>query len=193
MDKHAEPDLRMYLSRAPSAIENGIILDDVRRSTPGLLANIQYFDTRPWADSYLAYCHRSAAFRARWHAVTGSWRGKIVVDVGCGPGNVNANLQETPALLIGVDVSLGALQMARAYGYTPLRADAQDMPLISGFADLVVVNASIHHCDDMAAALAESARLVARWWSTTTRSCRRGISGGLACCCGGRGCGSTNF
>lgn len=41
------------------------------------------------------------------------------------------------------------------------RADAQGMPLISEFADLVVVNANIHHCDDMALALSEAARLVA--------------------------------
>jgi SAM-dependent methyltransferase len=35
------------------------------------------------------------------------------------------------------------------------------LPLVSGFADLVVVNASLHHCDDMALALSEAARLVA--------------------------------
>lgn len=161
MDVIAEPTLVNYLSDAPSAIDNGVVLMPLRRSTPGLLANIQYFDTRPWAEAYLKYCHRSAAFRARWQAVCGSWAGKVVVDVGCGPGNVNANLREEPALLIGVDVSPGALELAKAYGYMPLRADAQDMPLVSGFADLVIINASVHHCDDMRAALTESARLVA--------------------------------
>ena len=35
------------------------------------------------------------------------------------------------------------------------------MPLRSGIADLVAINATVHHCDDMRAVIAESARLVA--------------------------------
>jgi len=51
--------------------------------------------------------------------------------------------------------------MVKQFDYEALQADAQDLPLQSGFADLVIVNASIHHCDDMAQALKEAARLVA--------------------------------
>jgi ubiquinone/menaquinone biosynthesis C-methylase UbiE len=140
---------------------DGITQTPIHRSTPGLEANKEYFDREDWASTYLKCCHRDESFRRRWLAVSGDWAGKIVVDVGCGPGNVNATLQQSPKLLIGVDVSVGALKMAQQFGYTPLRADAQDMPLISEFADLVVVNASIHHCDDMPLALSEAARLVA--------------------------------
>jgi ubiquinone/menaquinone biosynthesis C-methylase UbiE len=50
--------------------------------------------------------------------------------------------------------------MAEKIGYTPLLADAQNLPFISGFADIVAVNATLHHCDDMSKALVESARLV---------------------------------
>lgn len=35
------------------------------------------------------------------------------------------------------------------------------MPLRSGIANLVAINATVHHCDDMRAVIAESARLVA--------------------------------
>lgn len=84
-----------------------------------------------------------------------------MVDVGCGPGNVFATLGGTPKVLIGVDVARGGLEMARKVGYTPLLADAQAMPLRSGFADIVAVNATVHHCDNMRAVIAESARLVA--------------------------------
>jgi SAM-dependent methyltransferase len=140
---------------------DGIAEAPVRRSSPGLAANRDYFDREDWASSYLKYCHRSESFKQRWLAATGDWSDKIVVDVGCGPGNVNATLQQSPRLLIGIDISLGALKMARQFGYIALRADAQDIPLISSFADLVVINAAIHHCDNMAMALSESARLVA--------------------------------
>jgi SAM-dependent methyltransferase len=139
----------------------GIIKTPIRRSTPGLEANKAYFERKDWASSYLKYCHRSDSFRRRWLAVTGDWDGKIVVDVGCGPGNVNATLKQSPKLLIGVDLASEALKMAQQFGYMALRADAQDLPLISEFADLVFANASLHHCDDMAVALSEAARLVA--------------------------------
>jgi SAM-dependent methyltransferase len=131
------------------------------RMTPGLRANQAYFDNEQWATAYLENVHRDEKFRSRWLAAAGDWSGKIVVDIGCGPGNMQAALRQNPALLIGVDVSLGALGLAKQFGYEALQADAQDLPLQAGFADLVIVNASIHHCDDMAQALSEAARLVA--------------------------------
>ena len=133
----------------------------IRRRSPGLEANSLYFDHADWAKNYFDHCHRDAEFRDRWHAATGSWDDKIVVDIGCGPGNVFATVGGNPRLLIGVDVSRGALEMARNIGYRPLLADAHSLPFISGFADIVVVNAALHHCDDMARVLAEAGRLVA--------------------------------
>lgn len=129
-------------------------------NTPEIQANSFYFSNLTWAKTYFDACHRDAVFRERWLAATGNWDDKIVVDVGCGPGNVYATLGGKPRLLIGVDVAGGALNMARQIGYTPLLADAHNMPLVTGFADLVVINASLHHCTDMSRVLAESARLV---------------------------------
>ncbi len=129
--------------------------------SPGLDANSLYFNNRGWAKSYFDGCHRDARFRSRWLATTGAWDNKIVVDVGCGPGNVYATIGGAPKLLIGVDVSRGALEMAREIGYQPMLADAHAMPFVSAFADIVVLNATLHHCDDMRRVLAESARLVA--------------------------------
>ncbi len=140
---------------------DGIAAVEPERSTPGLRANQSYFDHEEWAEAYLEHVHRDEDFRSRWLAATGDWSGKIVVDIGCGPGNVQATLRQKPALLIGVDVSLGALKLAKRFGYETLQADAQDLPLRSGFADLVTVNATLHHCDDMTKTLTEAARLVA--------------------------------
>lgn len=126
----------------------------------GLRANAYYFDHPEWAEEYLTYCHRSESFRSRWQAALGDWTGKIVVDIGCGPGNIFATLQGKPKLLIGVDVAPKSLELAKQAGYTPLLADATALPFISGFADIVTLNAALHHCEDMEAMLTEAARLV---------------------------------
>jgi ubiquinone/menaquinone biosynthesis C-methylase UbiE len=126
----------------------------------GTLDNAFYFNNREWAEEYLEYCHRSQAFKRRWAAALGNLESKIVVDIGCGPGNIFATVEQRPRVLIGVDVAATSLQLARQFGYTPVLADASRLPFISGFADIVALNATLHHCDDMEAVLREVARIV---------------------------------
>lgn len=128
--------------------------------TPAIIANQFYFNCSQWAKTYFDSCHRDSVFRERWLAVTGSWDNKIVVDIGCGPGNLYATLKGNPKLLIGIDVSEGSLIIAKKKGYIPFLADAHNLPLESEFADLVTLNAALHHCQDMSSVLAEAARLV---------------------------------
>jgi SAM-dependent methyltransferase len=123
-------------------------------------ANSYFFGHPIWGKEYFETSHRQDTFRERWQAATGSWDDKIVVDIGCGPGNLYATIGGAPKLLIGVDISPGALAMAERIGYVPVLADAHNLPLADGCADLVVANATIHHCDDMVKVLAEAARLV---------------------------------
>lgn len=130
------------------------------RHSAALEANRAFFGHPVWAKNYFRTCHRSEAFRDRWRAATGSWDGKIVIEIGCGPGNVFATVGGAPRLLIGVDVARGALEMARKVGYAPVLADAHALPFVPQFADLVVLNATLHHCEDMPRVLAEAARLV---------------------------------
>ncbi len=132
----------------------------VEDQSEGLLANAYYFGHPEWAEEYLTYCHRSEEFRDRWQTAIGDWTGKIVVDIGCGPGNIFATLGGEPALLIGVDIAPGSLRFAKKQGYITVLADATDLPFVSGFADVVTLNATLHHCEDMEAILIEAARLV---------------------------------
>ncbi|WP_017733614.1 class I SAM-dependent methyltransferase [Nafulsella turpanensis] len=132
----------------------------ISQPSVGLKANIYYFGHPDWAKEYLTYCHWDQAFKARWKAALGDWTDKIVVDIGCGPGNIFASLQGNPKLLIGVDVAPKSLELAKEYGYVPILADASQLPFISGFADIVTLNAALHHCEDMAKVLKEAARLV---------------------------------
>ncbi|WP_257993192.1 class I SAM-dependent methyltransferase [Cupriavidus pauculus] len=151
--------LQPYL-RAGAVVQPGWFPRATIRYTRGMRANAHYFSQPKWMDDWLANVHRYAQWRERWLAVTGPLDGKVLVDVGCGPGNVLATLGGTPQVAIGVDVAEGSLQRAAVVGYVPLQADAHDMPLATGIADIVAINGSLHHCDDMAAVLAEAARLV---------------------------------
>lgn len=132
----------------------------IRRSSPGLDANRHYFSHPVWLESWLKEVHQYPQLKARWLAATGSWDGRVIVDLGCGPGNLFALIGGRPMALIGVDIAVGSLDRARKLGYTTIEADAQDTPLASDIADIVAINGTLHHCDDMAAVLREAARLV---------------------------------
>jgi SAM-dependent methyltransferase len=156
----SESKLSEFLDPSVLTTYNNGILSSIIPETQAIQANRSYFSHPDWAKTYFEACHRDKIFKERWEAAIGSWDNKIVVDIGCGPGNLYANLGGLPKLLIGVDVARGSLDMAQNIGYTPLLADAHNLPLISEFADLVVVNATLHHCEDMKQVLVESARLV---------------------------------
>ena len=123
-------------------------------------ANAYYFGNFNWAEEYLIYCHRNENFKSRWSAALGDWTDKVVVDIGCGPGNIFATLKGKPKVLIGIDVAPKSLEIAADLGYTPVLADATNLPFLSGFADIVTLNAALHHCEDMELVLKEAARLV---------------------------------
>jgi SAM-dependent methyltransferase len=52
------------------------------------------------------------------------------------------------------------VEVGEAAGVCAVLADVHRVPLRDGCADIVVANATLHHCDDMAGVLAEAARLV---------------------------------
>lgn len=153
--------LHYYLQPWARVTQQGSILESpIVYSNPAILANHYFFDHPQWLQHYFETCYRDEALKERWQKAGGSWDRKVVVDIGCGPGNLYATVGGMPKVLIGVDISRQALQMAQQLGYTPLLADAHDLPLISGFADLVVLNATLHHCENMFTVLREAARLV---------------------------------
>jgi ubiquinone/menaquinone biosynthesis C-methylase UbiE len=154
--------LAPYLAPAAEVFLNseGLPACEIPNWSSSMAANSYFFGHPIWGREYFETSHRHDKFRDRWQAATGSWDDKVVVDLGCGPGNLYATIGGSPKITIGVDISPGALKIAQEVGYTPLLADAQHLPLADSCADLVVANATLHHCDDMAKVLAEAARLV---------------------------------
>jgi arsenite methyltransferase len=91
----------------------------------------------------------------------------IVLDVGCGPGDVTASLARAigrSGLALGLDPSEAMLARAvRAHAGLQigfLRADAQRLPLRDATVDAVVSIAVLQHIPDPAAALAEMTRVL---------------------------------
>lgn len=140
--------------------EDGMAIAALPQLSPGAEANAYYFGHPVWMEGWLKYVHRYPQLRERWVAAAGEWDGKVVVDVGCGPGNLFASIGGKPSVLIGVDIARGSLLLAKNLGYRTLLADGHAMPLKDGIADIVAVNGSIHHMEDMVAGMAECARLV---------------------------------
>lgn len=148
--------------------KGGIPTCKIHNWTEGMRANADFFGHSSYRDKYLKTENCSKAFGDRWQAAirqgrryaNGSWDDKIAIDIGCGPGNLYATIGGTPQILIGVDISRGALEQAMQLGYTPLLADAHKLPLVDNCADIVTLNAVLHHCDDMVKVLTEAARLV---------------------------------
>lgn len=126
----------------------------------GMQANAYFFGHQKYGEKYFETENDGQKFGERWKTAIGNLDNKIVVDIGCGPGNLFSVVGGTPRVLIGIDISYGALKNAMQRGYIPILADAHNLPLINNFADIVTLNAVLHHCDDMVKVLTEAARIV---------------------------------
>ena len=85
--------LFLYLLPDAKIKDSGAYLEyPIPPPSKGLEANIYYFNHPEWAEEYLTYCHRDDAFKGRWEAALGDWTDKIIVDIGCGPGNIFVSL-----------------------------------------------------------------------------------------------------
>lgn len=88
---------------------------------------------------------------------------RLVVDVGCGEGQVARAVGErTGALVVGVDPTEAQIRTAQARGgaVACVRAPSHDLPLAAGVADAAIVCLVLEHVDAMEESLAEIARVL---------------------------------
>ena len=86
------------------------------------------------------------------------------LDLGTGTGHTAAALAEHAAQVIGLDVSTGMLRAARELYRRPnlefIQAPAQETGLPGASFDIITARHTLHHHPDLAATLAEAARLL---------------------------------
>lgn len=96
------------------------------------------------------------------------WRGKTVLEVGCGQGTTVNYLPSLGANVFGMDLSfnsimgtrVGAIELGSGSKLWLLQADAEAIPLASASYDIVISFGVLHHTPDTAGAIREIHRLL---------------------------------
>ena len=83
-----------------------------------------------------------------------------VLDLGCGTGSAGESLKAAGATVIGADLSLPCLAVARQRLDAVVRVDAVRLPFEDGAFDAVVARGALHHMADPEAAVSEAHRVL---------------------------------
>jgi len=86
--------------------------------------------------------------------------GDVVVDIGCGTGLHFQALQARGLEVLGIDVSIDQLQIARRRSRTVVQGDGASLPLATGSVGLVVATFVHTDIDDLPSMVAEVARVL---------------------------------
>ena len=88
-----------------------------------------------------AFVHQLAGGVVEWLAPQSAER---ILDLGCGDGQLTAQLAATGVIVTGVDASLAMVEAARARGITADHAPAEQLPYPEATFDAVFSNAALH-------------------------------------------------
>jgi SAM-dependent methyltransferase len=94
-------------------------------------------------------------------AAAGVTAGTRVLDVGCGGGEFLGLLRDLGARPVGVDPAGGMRRLSAARGFEVHAGDAENLPFAAGSFDAVAAVNALQFADDIPAALAEFARVLA--------------------------------
>ena len=101
-----------------------------------------------------------AHWRRRTVAVLEAAPGSIVLDVGCGTGDLARNLRRNGQRPLGIDLSFGMLTASRAGGPPLIQADAAAMPVRTSSADAAVSGFAVRNFADLPGVLSELGRVL---------------------------------
>lgn len=83
-----------------------------------------------------------------------------ILDIGCGTGFILKVCSEFSNILYGVDISLKMLKKAKDYGATLVKSSAASLPFQDNVFDLVTLNSTLHHLQDIEPVLREAYRVL---------------------------------
>jgi malonyl-CoA O-methyltransferase len=116
-----------------------------------------------WAANYPAHAHNPfmlAEERAMLALLPPSLQGLRVLDVGCGSGRYLLHARQRGATLLGVDQSGQMLARASSLGLPVTQGSVTSVPVVAGWADVVVCALTLGHIADLRGALGELARVL---------------------------------
>jgi SAM-dependent methyltransferase/uncharacterized protein YbaR (Trm112 family) len=134
-----------------------------------VLANVVYHATEPEAygaeplasiGMFDAAGHAQHRLREVVELMAEGGSRDLLVDVGCGPGNVLAHAAPHFRRPVGVDVSPEMLRRARQAGFRAVAGDAGCLPFRDGVADAVTAFSFLHHLAQPDGFLAEACRVL---------------------------------
>jgi len=101
-----------------------------------------------------------APWRRRTIALLQLSPGSVVLDVGCGTGDLARSLRAKGQHSVGIDLSFGMLRAARAGGAPLVQADAVALPFPTAAADGVVSGFAVRNFADLRGVLCELGRVL---------------------------------
>lgn len=143
-----------------------------RARLPAMRNDLSIYDTHApnWWDGsqrFLRVLHNLVPARlAHFDTIVGTWRGKTVVDLGCGGGFMAEALAQRGAIVIGVDPSEAAVTAAKAHAHAEGLAidyrvgEGEAIPVPNSSVDSVVCVDVLEHVADLDRVLDEIARVL---------------------------------
>ena len=126
------------------------------------------FDRFPWWDPGDVLTRITPVRFSYIASVCGDLTGYRVLDLGCGGGLLAEPLRQAGADVIGIDISVRALQVARRHASEEqveiayLRSAAESLPFGVGCFDLVVAFDVLDHVSDLGKTIQEISRVLRR-------------------------------
>lgn len=146
---------------SPSARDSAVLVDS-------RLANTEYVDSFGYEWQNLdAYEDKEALSHGhlfgRFLLDREYFKGRAVVDVGCGNGRIGRLIAAQASRYVGVDLSESVYafprHVPRPAEFALVRASGTDLPLSDSVADVTVCWGVLHHMDDPKAAMRELSRV----------------------------------